>query len=1129
MAVGRIPLLTDSQRSGSSRNDQPNSLNNIIFSFILNQNSSDHLHISGPSGFIFASDCLPSVVTGVTEVFGSHNRWPPEYALWPESVIISSCTGSGPTANLTIGSGTLTRHNEYVFRISVTNPERTPESNLWQISTISEISDKFRGFMIWTFPILELNTTSVARTPRNAGYVPVPATISLQFLSTNAIPTGGVLALTAPVGFSVYSENCDGVSLSSLSGWDFFGDFVPELPFHNLICSSPTSNVLHVQVVSGSLEVKSGYALSALFLNPANIATASDWRFETFNSASESFDLGFPIGYQVINVLQSLSYSNIDRFDRPQIDGGQTVLGMTIQAIFYENINIGDVLHLVAPEGFFLSGIASSIAASITRSMNSANITVSAMIGSGSSLTLTLNTTNPETTPSPNFWSLTQVSGAVPIASQIFYGWTVIPALVNVSIRFAGESLTAANSIGAHLMVNFTAVSQAEAVVLSSLSGISFNSAQLSSESNGSLVSSTSSTLTVSVPISAGKSYSLSLSGITLGGGGAAMFSLETLMNGIVQDELFNFQGFRQPGKISVSFKKLESVQLGSLYVPNAAMWGICTNHNASALFSFSSSVRLLPSMNVTINGGGFRLLGSLQVSSSSGTNLPISTPSLSSDNILTAALGVAVSAGTVLTVKAGVTAPGSPSLASQNWLISISDGEALPVSTNDKLTPGFTVVETVGLSVSADRSPPLANITVSVNIAPSSSTASLQFQLVAPVGYFFPGCLVSGIVVLSCSTQPLMVQRSSIIVVPAFAIQTDIAIKVSVTSPANTPNDNIWFVSLVGTGNVQVGWGASSISPLIVQMPNCKVSYGQLLSINSEVLFTFQTTVLVQGGAALTISVPFGFSANCALFNKISLPLFIDQIATACNWHGGTTANPNLNPYLTMNFPNDMIPGVYAFSVGMLMPVETPASTSFSFTLKDSLGAVIDGAVSVSGPKFVNPSAANAILVQMSSKPSNLVWSPILVASSIVYVTLSFQFVQQVTLRIGGVGPLRSILISFPPGFVSAAESASDIENLSGLPVDNNSARVGGPFADITQPDSLLVYIDNTLKIPIGTYALTVPVYAPVQTPAVNVWYVSFCGVTGGCKFPTDSGVICSFPNAGFELTDKTSTVNAV
>jgi hypothetical protein len=102
---------------------------------------------------------------------------------------------------------------------------------------------------------------------------------------------------------------------------------------------------------------------------------------------------------------------------------------------------------------------------------------------------------------------------------------------------------------------------------------------------------------------------------------------------------------------------------------------------------------------------------------------------------------------------------------------------------------------------------------------------------------------------------------------------------------------------------------------------------------------------------------------------------------------------------------------------------------------------------------------------------------------------------------------------------FVSAVESVKDVENLKALPVDESTSSTGGEWVDFTRLDSIKIYVDNKVKIPKGEYWLRFPVYVPLQITAHNVWYVSFCGVTGGCGSRDDSGVIVSLPMAGFDV----------
>jgi len=297
-------------------------------------------------------------------------------------------------------------------------------------------------------------------------------------------------------------------------------------------------------------------------------------------------------------------------------------------------------------------------------------------------------------------------------------------------------------------------------------------------------------------------------------------------------------------------------------------------------------------------------------------------------------------------------------------------------------------------------------------------------------------------------------------------------------------------------------------------------INYGRLLNIISQVVFSFKTVVLVKPGGLLKVAHPYGFTVNCSGFQKISLPLYESQENSVCSWFGGTVQVPNVNPYFTVYMPNDIVPGSYSFAVDMIMPRESPANSLFSVILYNNSSVVVDAAIDIQAPVFVDPTDESAILVQSAARPDNLRWYPQEVAAGAkIGVEVRFQFVQQAVLNASGEGPVRVILISFPANFVSAVESVNDVENLKNLSVDEEASSTGGSWVDFTRLDSLTIYVDNTLKIPKGEYWMRFPVYVPLQIPSHNVWYVTFCGTSGGCTSTTDSAAIVSLPMAGFDI----------
>ena len=70
MAEARIPLLSDSQRRATGRDDRPGYANQLVFAFRLNEPSEPSdgtLVLTGPTGFVFPASCV--VVKSQTDVF----------------------------------------------------------------------------------------------------------------------------------------------------------------------------------------------------------------------------------------------------------------------------------------------------------------------------------------------------------------------------------------------------------------------------------------------------------------------------------------------------------------------------------------------------------------------------------------------------------------------------------------------------------------------------------------------------------------------------------------------------------------------------------------------------------------------------------------------------------------------------------------------------------------------------------------------------------------------------------------------------------------------------------------------------------------------------------------------------
>jgi hypothetical protein len=216
MVEATMPPITLEQRAATGRDDRPNNLNPIIFTFKLRSLGVDPgwLIVRGPADFVFREDCLEDVETRGTVVFGEDPRFvtlpslPPQYTEWVQGVLVRSCRGTGPDARLWIDPGItpgFQPEEVYPFRIRVfANPTFQPTHNVWTVEFNGESSDPFEGFTLWTFTRTSLSMVSTARSSPVTGETPLDNPLTMTFRPTNTITGAGMkIRVKAPVNFEI--------------------------------------------------------------------------------------------------------------------------------------------------------------------------------------------------------------------------------------------------------------------------------------------------------------------------------------------------------------------------------------------------------------------------------------------------------------------------------------------------------------------------------------------------------------------------------------------------------------------------------------------------------------------------------------------------------------------------------------------------------------------------------------------------------------------------------------------------------------------------------------------------------------------------------------------------------------
>ncbi|KAF4662280.1 protein arginine methyltransferase 10 [Perkinsus chesapeaki] len=797
-------------------------------------------------------------------------------------------------------------------------------------------------------------------------------------------------------------------------------------------------------------------------------------------------------------------------------------------------------------------------------------------------LVVTLSTFNPPTTPfvTQNWWLVHHYggSGRTIQSSHAVEGWTIVPQLQNVTVRLVGKLMraTAISSV----QITFTSVSRADTVLVEAVSPIGFDftsatvyksaptAAPRNSLSVGGLerfviTDQSGDSIRFRASISGGDVFSCIISNLKLGElGGPTVWLLHTSYLEITRDEKVGLQGFTLPGLLATEAKQiLSEYALDPVVYPIKSLWGVRTDSTATALFPVFLTQRVPVGGVFRVSGGEYQMSGGFRVTTADG-RLINTTVVFYDGNLLIAQLVTeGLSESTEYRVAVECWTPASAAAGLIHWRLETwgpegsdpdvdADGlEALPLNTDDGLTGGFKLVYPLGLEIVAGRSPPNAIIDVSILLTPGQARP-VELTLVAPPTFVFvDDCLVSGgssrAVVTGCtalaktSTDAVGGRPTARLTFRDAISEPTHGLILKVITPAQTPISTVkWFVEGKLLSDERIGWGESSVQFDVVQMKSVSVTYGRLLNIVSQTAFTFRSVLKVAAGGELKVVYPPGLQFSCSTFTKISLPFHsIDALAEGqtpipgeivyslfanpadiCSIDETTDSN---RPFFAIKLTETLFPGDYAFIIDVSMPEQQPLHTAFDMILLDLDGNVVDGATNVQGPSFTDTSddgtlqEAASIVVQTIRRPDCLRWQ--------LGVEVRFEFLQQVIPDTSGVIAVTSVLITLPPGFIHAVEHTSDVLNLQNFPVDTTLDK----WVDFTKMDRLLIHVLPTENILKMEYWFRFPVYVPSQMPSDNIWFVSFCGRSGGCSSIRDSGVLATLPIGGFDIGDVHPNTN--
>jgi hypothetical protein len=1181
-----VPDISDAERFATGRDDRPLMPNSVVFSFQAYEDISGAmtLILRGPAGFVFEEDCLDTVEVSQSTVFGAGSKFPPEYAVWPNGISVTECTGSGADAHLTLAmadgrrlsgsSAAFSVGNLHVFRIGFTNPEQTPEENYWTVElapvfAAGQSSTRFEGLSLWALTRTDVTAISTSRVQYGDEVLENPVTIS--FRPHNSVPSTGYIIAEAPAGFTfvhLSSMVCE-ASLEevpySVLGVDYPGY---QWATENIICVVDASNTAMATIsftdtypLTSSLD----YALVLKVLNPSTLTgAATEWKVSTWEQDGTALDGGTITSFVVNEVMFTFVYSNIE-----QNGGAMLPYNFNFKIQLPAELLPGDRIVLMGPPGFILDqfvcgGLAWYMIEDVAPVVGYSPLPLpdSTVTCTGDEIRIDVNgpedqlpvantvlqffvpLTNPTSTPHEhfNFWTCTHLDAAGNINSmKAVTSWEIFPQIADVTFKLLGPLLAAGSSSSVRL--TFRPVSNAEDVLIlvSEPSGFNFDGAVVEDPEQAVLVPSGNS-IRIRAAIEADTVTAIKLDNVILGqGGGQTVITLTTYAGGLFQngvwiegeqlDEISQFSGgFRLPGDLVVISETLENeFQQNSNTYPVESQWSVQMDQIAFAKFDFYVTQTAAAGTELAISGNPYvPTSGAFLVQKKQNT--------------------VSFFAGTDQAEVIGTT-----SIVITNGTLRATLEGAL--AANEIYQIEMSVMTPEPYEVQAVESSSVGNIYWTVNTEDgdelpvnTNDAESRAFRIVEKLGFN-----------VSSDFSP-----------PTALVEVSLAISVGLYHPTELtvvapegftfPSDCLVF------GGIEVlacapGVPLSGRSTAVLTVAEAGITYmppDVRIRVFTPPVTPAHKEWFIEGTYVWNgLQACWGKAAGIDVMQMSDTAVTYPAIGTVQSrivWQFTSQEVVDTGGYLEVELPSGFNPQC---GENMLELLSFP-SFSTCFSQPDGNSVVILLNTTIVPDKYVfafyvtppvltpepnlfsivlKDSAGNVqdaaigvpglpMMDKLQAREAPLRWT----VSSPGWpteMTMGFEVLETFPdLFVAADQQVGQILLSFPEGFVHQVSSETDLTILSGsMPLQSQN------WLDYTQKDYLLIKLNLSqtfwTTLSRATYQFGIPVMIPYQLPAYNVWHVSLCKLTtqpDACTRPTDPGVLVTFAIPGFPFGDGTS-----
>lgn len=1009
-----FPVTTTMQggyvQSGSLRDDRPGRTNSVVFSFTPTRDTSGTVEIviKAPSGFSIHSNCAAIAENG---------EWPVNAEM--------SCEGLGSEAKITV-SVPLTTGRPYSLRLGgLVNRMTTAIWNFWSVTyNAAESTVPSLGFKLWSFENMALQALNVATSQ-------VGTQVKLRFTCVNDLPSGSVLRIVAPMGFSFASPCFSSVECESDAREGV-----------SVGCSTyATSSERITLAVNGGSGFRAGrpYMVSLQVNTPDVDVEARPWYLTSFASlqAVDPLDSGTVNGFAIV--------SHMRRFELVSISSRGGNDAVSVSLVFEAAVVPGDIGRLTFPVGYVLSKPGSKVCVGVsllpvvgTTVACSGNSVDWAFIDSDSgAVAVTVATTNPAFIPDNNSFAMKVFRRKTLVSMGSFAGPVLIPKLANVSIAFE-EPVVASSGSMTNVTVRFVTHSACDTILISGRVG-----SLLFDPSSVSIVT----------PLGAGTAFTTRLGGQRIPATtGRSSWTISTWNNKVLQDETRDVAGPVVIGRIDITS--------GSSLQPR-----IYGSKSALLVIEFVSSVPLPSGADIvlTLPPGYVVEADSLEPLVGIDWGDWVVQP----DGVLKITLSRMMQGGSVGKFSLRVDLPVNAQISS-SWRMEAVTGVTL-LARNDGRFEGFWLISKLPFRVVPESPTPSAVVKVRLAyVFPSSVTAdrSIHLLVTAPPGFVFSSaasCLgASGSAWVSCigtgNVASVLGNSRSVTAGPGW-------VDVIATNPSSTPVANTWQLAVFLNNDASSYTNIDSAIGYTIKAMAAMYVGTNRLGVKGPAFFSFQISANVTSYFQVVITPARRYTLLCEPRYRVGM-----ESAPPCSGNLEGVADAPI--VLTVAKAEVLRSRSFTVGVTVVTPTSRVSDDVFALTILDALGSTIDANSRISGPSLDQIFVAPPRLECASPVPGEV--------SS---VTVTLRIDAQLSAEAAVKGTWLSIKIQAPDNFIF---SAPDTVSISGdLPLAQLRPVV-------TAGNRLFIKSDPMKVIKASEYKIVFQVMNPRTVPSNNVWVVS-------------------------------------